>query len=108
MTKKNFNSQKPKKGVKEYIQNSKFRDVNICTNKIEPPKTKPDYKHINKIEQHTLKPDYTPKNKISPPKLQPNYKTRNKIEQPQLKPDIDKVEEKSYVKNKPKNIVKLS
>ncbi|MGB5910874.1 MAG: LAGLIDADG family homing endonuclease [Promethearchaeia archaeon] len=107
MTKKKFNSQEPKKYVKEYIQNSKFRDVNIYTNKIEPPKTKPDYKPINKIEQHTHKPDYTPKNKISPPKLQPNYKTRNKIEQPQLKPDIDKVEEKSYVKNKPKNIVKL-
>ena len=152
MTKNNFNSQDPKKDVKEYIQNSKFRDVNIRTNKIKPPKTKPDYKPINKIgqhslkpdytpknkisspklqpnyktrnrieppktrpnykpinkiEQHTLKPDCTPKNKISPPKLQPNYKTRNKIEQPQLKPDNEKVEEKSFAKDKPKNIVKL-
>ncbi|MFX1458916.1 MAG: LAGLIDADG family homing endonuclease [Promethearchaeota archaeon] len=137
--------------MKENIQNSKFRKVNILTNKIEPPKTKPESKPINKIEQHVLEPDYIPKNKIRPPKHQINYKTRNKIELPkvkpdyksinkierhtlepdytpknkirqpklqtnyktrnkiilELKPDSEKIEEKSYGKDKPINFVKL-
>lgn len=151
MIKKKFNSQNSKKDVKENIQNSKFRKVNILTNKIEPPKTKPDSKPINKIEQHILEPDYIPKNKIRPPKHQINYKTRNKIELPKVKSDYksinkierhtlepdytpknkikpprlqtnyntrnkiklelkldnEKIEEKSYAKDKPKNFVKL-
>ncbi|MGB5909590.1 MAG: LAGLIDADG family homing endonuclease [Promethearchaeia archaeon] len=87
MNKIKFNSQNHKKDVKENIQNPKFRDIDIRTTKIEPPKTKLDHKPINRIEQHTLEPHYTPKNKIRAPKLPRNYKTRNKIEPPQLKPD---------------------